>query len=247
MKIKQLFVLAGLVATTCPVVAQKTGHTQNENVPVQAIDQKIRAMYPNTTFRAIRPSVVSGLYEVVMGQNTAYTDSNGRYFVFGRLFDMKEQVDLTAQHQKDQQANLRVDYPSPYFSHAIKTVKGDGSRQLVIFSDPNCQYCKNLEKEIARLENITIYTFLYPVLGEDSKILAISAWCAPDKNSAWSDWMLRQIRPVLTSCVSPINDNTLLGNKLGVSATPTLIAKDGRILLGAASAEKINAWLKEVQ
>jgi thiol:disulfide interchange protein DsbC len=261
MKIKNLLAVAALAALSnlasaagddaatqaATGVAQGVGagaaQAATKDVALQAVAAKFRAMYPNTTFTDIRASGIDGLYELVMGQNVAYTDASGRYFVFGHLFDMKEQVDLTAQRQQEQQAARRVEYPKGLLGNAIKTVKGDGSRQLAVFADPNCGYCKKLEQELTKVENVTIYTFLYPVLGEDSKTLAIATWCAADRSKAWSDWMLNQKRPALVSCVTPINDNTVLGSRLGVTGTPTLIAADGRILPGAAPADKINEWL----
>jgi thiol:disulfide interchange protein DsbC len=244
MKIKSIVVGFATACFFLSTHAQTSEIKTNKN-SIQVIDKKIRAMYPNTKFTDIRPSVLPGLVEIVMGQNIAYTDSQARYFIFGRVFDMKEQVDLTAQRLKEQRANQRVKYPASFLNNAIKTVKGDGSRQLVVFSDPNCPYCKNLERELAKLDNLTVYTFIYPVLGDDSKTLAIATWCAPDKSAAWRDLMLRQIRSILTSCVTPINENVTLGTQLGVTGTPTLIASDGRVLHGAASAEKINEWLGE--
>ena len=47
----------------------------------------------------------------------------------------------------------------------------------------------------------------------------------------------------LQACPNPINENLVLGGSLGVKATPTLIAADGRVLVGAASAEKLEQWL----
>lgn len=238
MKIKKLLAVAALAATACMAYAQSAA-----DPATIAVGEKFRAMYPKTTFNDIRASEVTGLYEVVMGQNIAYTDATGRYFVFGHLFDMKEQVDITAQRQGEQQASRKVEYPAQFLANAIKVVRGDGSRQLVVFSDPNCPYCKKLEQELEKVDNVTVYTFLYPVLGEDSKTLAIATWCAADRAKAWSDMMLRGKRPVLTSCVTPISDNTVLGSRLGVTGTPTLIAVDGRMLPGAAPADKINEWL----
>jgi len=177
----------------------------------------------------------------------AYTDAEARYFVFGHLYDMQQQVDLTAQRLKEQQENQRIAYSVLPLRHAIKTVKGDGSREFAVFSDPNCPYCQKLESEIAGLDNVTVYTFLYPVLGEDSTSLAIAIWCASDPTVAWRDFMLDRTRPALTSCLTPINDNIALGSSLGVNGTPTLIAKDGRVLHGAVNAEKIQAWLGEVK
>lgn len=215
-----------------------------------ALGAKLKAMYPNTSFTGVRPSAIEGIYEVLMGQNVGYTDGGGRFFLFGHLFDMKEQVDLTAQvlgqaAPSKQEVKTSVEYPSEHLANAIKTIKGDGSRQLVVFSDPNCPYCKRLEQELARLTNVTIYTFLYPVLGPDSRSLAIAMWCAPNRAQAFSDFMLKGKRPPMKSCTTPLDDNATLGGRLGVTGTPTMIAADGRFIPGAAPAEKINQWLND--
>lgn len=257
MKIKTILALTalstlhGLAAAqqnAQPLAALPTGAAPNTaataaDPSLQAVAARFRAMYPNTRITEIRASGIDGLYEVAMGQNTAYTDATGHYFVFGHLFDMQAQVDLTAQREREQQNNRRVEYPSALLGNAIKTVKGNGSRQLVVFSDPNCPYCKKLEQELAKVDNVTIYTFLYPILGDDSKTLSIATWCAGDRAQAWSNLMLNQKRPSLLSCTTPISDNTVLGSRLGVTGTPTLIAADGRILPGAAPAGKISEWL----
>lgn len=243
MKIKN--VLKAVLATVAVIGFNLPAHAQVEPSAekVAEINAKFKAMYPNTTITDLRASGVEGLYEVLMGNNVAYTDASGRYFVFGHLFDMAQQVDLTAQRLQERQNNRKVEFPAKHLANAIKTVKGDGSRQLVVFSDPNCGYCKKLEPELAKLDNVTIYTFLYPVLGEDSKTLAIATWCAPNRNRAWTDLMMGQKRPALVSCATPIAENTTLGAGLGITGTPTLITADGRLLPGAASAEKINEWL----
>ncbi|WP_349294221.1 disulfide isomerase DsbC N-terminal domain-containing protein [Herbaspirillum aquaticum] len=122
--------LAMTAVFSMPVLAGVEGTTA-------AVAEKFKAMYPKTTFREIRKSQVAGLYEVVMGDNIAYTDDSGRYFIFGHLFDMQQQVDLTAQSKLESQ---RVEWPGQYLGQAIKTVRGDGSRGLVVFSDPDCPY-----------------------------------------------------------------------------------------------------------
>lgn len=216
------------------------GHAVAGNEAPASIVEKFKTMYPNTTFKEIRKSQVSGLYEVVMGSNIAYTDDTGRYFIFGHLFDMQEQVDLTAQRQLDTQ---KTEFPSKYLGNAIKTVKGNGKRVVAVFADPNCHYCKELEGELARLDNVTIYTFLYPVLGDDSATKAKAIWCAADRAKAWTNQMVAGKGPKLVSCDNPVNDNLTLGSRLGVTGTPTLIAIDGRVLPGSAPAEKIDQWL----
>lgn len=232
--IKRALTLALAAALAVPAFAQ-------DDAPAPIVE-KLNAMYPKTTFKEIRKSQVSGLYEVVMGDNIAYTDDSGRYFIFGHLFDMKEQVDITAQRKID---SKKVEFPAQHLANAIKTVKGDGSRALAVFSDPDCPYCKQLEGELARLDNVTIYTFLYPLesLHPEAKTKAISVWCAPNKAKAWSELMLAGKNPKLVACNNPVNDNLVLGSGLGVVGTPTLIAADGRLLPGAAPAEKIDQWL----
>lgn len=232
--IKCALTLALAAALSIPAFAQ-------DEAPASVVE-KFKTMYPKTTFKEIRKSQVSGLYEVVMGENIAYTDESGRYFIFGHLFDMQQQVDLTAQRKLD---SKKTEYPAQYLAQAIKAVKGDGSRSVAVFSDPDCPYCKQLEGELARLDNVTVYTFLYPLesLHPEAKTKAVSVWCAPNKAKAWSELMLAGKKPKLVACNNPVNDNLVLGSRLGVVGTPTLIAADGRILRGSAPAEKIDQWL----
>jgi len=214
---------------------------QDNPAPQEVVD-KFKAMYPNTTIKEVRKSQLAGLYEVVMGNNVAYTDASGRFFLFGHLFDMQQQVDLTAQRRLTAR---KAEFPRQFLGNAIKTVKGNGSRVVAIFSDPDCQYCRKLEGELARLDNVTIYTFLYPLeqLHPEAKTKAIAVWCAPDRTTAWTDAVMTGRTPKLVACENPVNDNLVLGSRLGVTGTPTLIAADGRVMPGAAPAEQIDRWL----
>lgn len=222
------------------VIALAT-HSALADDAAQIMD-RLKATYPNTRIQEVRPSTLPGLFEVVMGDNIAYTDATGRYFIFGHLFDMKEQVDMTAQRKLD---TKKAEFPAAFLANAIKVVKGDGSRKLAVFSDPDCPYCKRLEGELAKLDNVTVYTFLYPLesLHPEAKTKAVSVWCARDRGKAWTDLMLTGQAPKLVACTNPLNDNLVLGSRLGVVGTPTLIAADGRVLPGAAPAAKIDQWL----
>ncbi len=208
------------------------------------VAEQLKANYPRTSFKAVRKAEIAGLYEVVMGDNIAYTDETARYFLFGHLFDMKEQVDLTAQRR---QAEIRVEFPVHFLDNALVTVKGNGRRRLAVFSDPDCPYCRRLEAELARLDNVTLYTFLYPIgsLHPEARDKAISIWCAPDRNRAWSAWMLEGTTPTPAVCPHPVDDNHTLGAQMGIVGTPTLIAEDGRIHSGFAPADKIVEWVKQ--
>lgn len=240
--IKRAIGAAILAAMALTSYADQPAAAGNSDQAVQKVGDKFKAMYPNTRFSAIRKAQVAGLYEVGMGDNVAYTDEAGRYFIFGHLFDMKEQVDITAQRKLD---SHNVEFPSQFLANAIKTVKGDGSRVLAVFSDPDCPYCKRLEGELARMDNVTIYTFLYPLesLHPEAKTKSVAVWCSPDRQLAWTQAVLTGTVPKLVACNNPVNDNLVLGSALGVVGTPTLIAMDGRILPGAVPAEKLDQWL----
>jgi thiol:disulfide interchange protein DsbC len=217
-------------------------YAQQQNDAPQDIAAKFKAQYPNTNFSQIRKAPVAGLYEVVMGDNVAYTDEAGRFFIFGHLFDMKEQVDITAQRKLDAK---KSEFPSQFLANAIKTVKGDGSRVVAVFSDPDCPYCKKMEAELARLDNLTVYTFLYPLesIHPEAKTKSVSIWCSSDRQKAWAQAVLTGTVSKLVACNNPVNDNLVLGSRLGVVGTPTLIAVDGRVLPGAVPAEKLDQWL----
>lgn len=235
-----------LITTALLAVLTLSGTAQAENAPAppdtSEIAAQLQGMYPKTRFSGVRRSPVAGLYEVTMGDNVAYTDVQGRYFIFGHLYDMKEQLDLTAQTSV---AAKRVAFPSSFLNNAIKVVKGDGSRVVAVFSDPDCPYCRRLEGELAKLDNITVYTFLFPLESQhpESKSKSIAVWCAADRQSAWRQAIQTDTIPRLAACANPINDNLVLGSALGVFGTPTLIAMDGRVLPGAASADRIDQWL----
>ena len=234
MMIKRTLTMAVLAAMTLSTFAQDEQATDDS--ATRQIAERFKAMYPRTNFREVRKAQVKGLYEVVMGDNIAYTDEAGRYFIFGHLFDLQEQVDLTAQRRVEAR---KADFPTPFLQNAIKTVKGNGARVVAIFSDPDCLYCRQLEGELARLDNVTIYTFLYPLesLHPEAKTKAVAVWCASDRQAAWTQTVLTGTPPKLVACTNPVNDNLVLGSRLGIVGTPTLIAFDGRVLPGAAPAD----------
>ena len=147
-----------------------------------ALLQKLKELYPATRFTNVTGTPIDGVYEVVMGQNIAYVGGDGRHFLFGHLYDMRTQQDLTAaEHgqRDDVSAETRqVNFATLPLSDAVKTVKGDGSRVLAVLSDPRCPYCKALDEELAKLNNVTVYTFLLPWLSPESRPAAAAIWAA---------------------------------------------------------------------
>jgi thiol:disulfide interchange protein DsbC len=229
--------------TTCLSVSALAQPSQPPTTPeLTSLIGRLQALYPSTRFGEIRPTPWPGVFEVAMGANLAYVDASGQYFLFGHLYDMKAQRDLTAE-RKDTLA--RIDFNALPLADAIKDVRGRGSRALAIFSDPDCPHCRRLEAELKGLSDVTIHTFLMPIasLHPQARAKAIAVWCAKDRLGAWQALMTRDQVPPSADCAHPVDRNVALAERLGVTGTPTLVAADGRVLPGAASAEQINAWL----
>ena len=205
--------------------------------------RRLQTQYPSTKITVVRESPVKGLYEVVMGRNVAYTDDSGRYLVFGHLYDMKAQQDLTAGVLDDLN---RVDVSTLPLADAIKIVRGKGERKLFVFSDPDCPYCKQLETELAKLDNVTVYTFMMPLesLHPNAKAHTRAIWCAPDKAKAWQTFMSTgKLFPGATTCEPPTERVLALAERMGVNGTPTLIFSNGQMAAGALPAADIERRL----
>lgn len=230
-----------LLGASCTLPLPATAQTATAPT-ANSIAERLQSLYPATRFGAVNTTPWPGVFEVVMGANLAYVDESGQYFLFGHLFDMKAQRDLTAE-RKD--AQTRVDFAALPLTDAVKDVRGNGTRTLAIFSDPDCPYCLKLETEIKSLTDVTIYTFLMPIasLHPGARNKAIAVWCSRDRLAAWHALMLRDETSPARECSHPVDRNIALGERLGISGTPTLVAADGRILPGAASSAQIEAWL----
>jgi thiol:disulfide interchange protein DsbC len=227
-------------AFTLPCAAQSP--TQSTPATPSAITERLQGLYPATRFGPVNPTPWPGVFEVVMGANLAYVDASGQFFLFGHLYDMKAQRDLTAE-RKD--TLTRVDFASLPLADAVKEVRGSGARVLAIFSDPDCPYCRRLETEMQRMSDVTLYTFLMPIasLHPEARSKAIAVWCAEDQIEAWHALMWRNEPIAAEECPHPVDRNVALGERLGITGTPTLVAIDGRVLRGAASTAQIEAWL----
>ncbi|QET03531.1 DsbC family protein [Cupriavidus pauculus] len=182
--------------------------------------------------RSVTKTPVPGLYEVSLGSQVVYTDATGRYILNGELIDTKTSTNLT----EERVAELnRIKWSDLPLSRAVKWSKGDGSRTIAVFSDPNCPYCKRIEQTFQQMDNITVYTFLYPVLSPDSTQKSKQIWCASDRSKAWRDWMLNHVAVTGKSdCKNPIDDNLKLGQSMNVTGTPAVFFTDGSRIPGAA-------------
>jgi len=190
----------------------------------------------------IAKSPVPGLYEVrINGFEIFYTDEQGNYLLQGNLIDVKERRNLT----EERVAKLtEVAFDKLPSKDAIKIVRGNGKRQLAVFADPNCGYCKQFERDMTKVDNVTIQLFLYPVLGPDSVVKARNIWCAKDKTKAWNDWMQRGVVPEAGECdTAALTRNREFGQKYNVTGTPTLFFSDGTRAPGAMPAAQVEKQL----
>jgi thiol:disulfide interchange protein DsbC len=194
------------------------------------IKDRFQKRFPEIDVAGVRPTKYAGLYEVQIGKSVVYTDASVDYVLQGSLIDTETRVDVTA-------ARLRklseVPFASLPLDLAIKQVKGDGSRKMAIFEDPNCGYCKQFHHTLQQVDNTTVYTFLFPVLTPDSAVKARDVWCSSNPARTWSDWMVGGKVPATAKCDTPIKTILALGRKLDVQGTPAIIFSDGSRVNGA--------------
>jgi thiol:disulfide interchange protein DsbC len=213
----------------------------------QAMLAKLKALYPAVTITDVLPSPIPGLFEIRMGKNVAFTNDEGRYLLFGAIFDSITKTVLTQLPAvSDDASTANVSFPSEYLSQSIRTVRGDGSRVIAVFSDPKCAYCKQLEAELKKLNNVTIYTFLFPVLGEESAKIASQVWCANNRENAWLGYMSTGKVASGRACDNPIQKNLTLGQRLGIQGTPMIIASSGAAQAGFKTARELDGWLNDI-
>ena len=125
-------------------------------------------------------------------------------------------------------------------------MRGNGKRKLAVFEDPNCGYCKRFERDLQKVDNVTIHMFLYPILGPESVEKSKNIWCAKDKQKAWMDWMVRDVAPAAAKCdTAAITRNVEIGRKYKITGTPTLLFADGSRVPGAIGAAQVEKKLTE--
>jgi len=186
-----------------------------------------------------------GLYEIISGGNAYYTDENVRHLIFGHLLDPVARKDMTKATLDKLSASRLSSLP---FNQAIVSGDKNAKKSIIVFTDPDCPYCRRLEPELVKLTGVKIYTFLFPLTQLHPRAMAHSQsiWCAPDKTAKLHDVMLNNADPTPpASCNAPIASNIALGQRLGVTGTPTVFRMDGERWGGAATASQMQAWLEE--
>lgn len=206
-----------------------------------SVKKAVEAAYPKFKVESVSKTPYAGLYEVFMGGQIIYTDEKMTFLIAeGRLVDPKTKKDITGERMEEL---TKIDFNSLPLEQAIKVVKGNGSRKLVVFSDVDCPYCKRLEQnELTNIADVTIYTFLYPIeqLHPDAASKSKLIWCANNRVKAWEDWIFNnQLPKSAGTCEVPLEKIGQLAKKIGVTSTPTLIFSDGKRMLGAQPYKEI--------
>ena len=230
------FALVALALTFCAVARA------DEN----AVRQAFQAKFPKVPIESVTRTPFAGVYEVVMDGQIFYTDEKASYLFSGNLLDIRsgDPRNLT----QEAGAKLAATALTKSTESAVKRVKGTGKRVIYTFEDPNCSYCRELQKELAKLNNVTIYTFLWPILSNDSVDKSKAIWCSKDRAKAWDDAMLRGTMPSgRRDCDTPFEKNAQLAQRFGIRGTPGVYLANGQQIGGYVSADKIEAALASVR
>jgi thiol:disulfide interchange protein DsbC len=236
MKLAKISLLALLAALSLSAFAQEATIRKNlaERLPkLPAIDEITKTPMP-------------GLYEVRINHSDIfYTDEKGDFLIQGSLIDTKAQRDLTEQRVEKLTAIAFKDLP---LKDAFTIVRGDGKRKMAVFEDPNCGYCKRFERDLVKIDNVTVHVFLYPILSADSGEKSRNIWCAKDKGKAFLDWMVKDVTPSDAKCdAAAVARNFEFGKKARITGTPTIIFADGSRVPGAIGADRVEKLLAEAK
>ena len=203
--------------------------------------ERLKKTYPNIAFTKVAATEAPGIYEAAFGTDVLYTESTGTYF-FPTMFNMKTQRNFGDERRAEL---AMVDFSTLPLGDAIKMVSGDGSREMAVFADPNCGYCKKLEEQLAKLNNVTVYVFPVGILGPDSVVKVENVMCAKgNQGKAWNDWMMKGAIPQTIACGSKVSErNFALFRKLGFQGTPAMAFKNGKVIKGYGELAKIETML----
>ena len=210
-----------------------------------SVKAALQKKYPNQIqIESVTKTPLPGIYEVYADGQIHYTDEKASFlFLNAQMVDTDKKINLTEERMSKLTA---IKFDSLPLNLAFKRVKGNGSRKLAVFSDPDCPYCKRVEGDLAKLDNVTIYTFLYPIdaLHPQAREKAKRIWCSTNRLKAWDDALLRDVMPsAAPNCDNPVDKTVEFGNKYKVNGTPTLVFIDGTRIPGAISSDQIEQKL----
>lgn len=227
-------VLAGLLLAGSAALAQEA-----------AIRKALTEKLPNLPkIDEISKTAIPGIFEVRFGgTEIIYTDAEGRFLLQGSLIDTKTMTNVTEERIEKLTA---VAFSALPMKDAVVIKQGSGARKLAVFVDPNCGYCKRFERDLASIKDVTVYTFLMPILGPDSAAKSKDIWCSKDAAKTWRAWMIDGVTPpkAMDKCdVAALDRNVEFGKKYRINGTPALVFEDGTRKPGALPAKVVEDLL----
>jgi thiol:disulfide interchange protein DsbC len=205
----------------------------------------LQGRFPDIQVESVNRTPFSGLYEVVLGGRVLYTDEKASYIFFGSLLDVRGSGERDLTRERVSQLNAQALRKAT--DNAIKRVRGNGKRVIYSFEDPNCGYCREFQKELQKINDVTVYTFLWPILSPDSVEKSRAVWCSKDRAKAWDDLMLRGVVPQAAKCDAPLERNIELAQRFGARGTPAVFLADGTVIGGYLPADKLEQALNSVK
>ena len=232
---RQKLAAALILALSLPAFADETAVRR-------MMQEKLRG---GGQIESVQKAPFGELYEVVVrspdGLQIFYADSGANVLIAGQMIDAKTGRNLTEERQRKLNT---VKWSSLPFDDAVTTTRGTGRRKIAVFSDPNCPYCKRFEKDLAKLDDLTVHIFLYPVIRPESVAQTKAVWCSRDRAKAWNDLMLRDVQPTAKpDCDTPVEKLVALGRKLGANSTPTWFLENGERYQGALPLDEVTRLL----
>lgn len=244
--------IAGVASAQAPVPSGSAPAASSvapaSSPDVAALRKLLLERFPGAEIGAItKTAYLGGLYEVQFDDRLVYTDAKANHVLVGAMWDAVAKTNLT----EDRLRKLnRIAVNTLPLELAIKKVKGNGERKLVVFSDADCPFCHKLEAEMKGLDNVTVYTFLFPIdqLHPQAAQKSKQIWCSADPTKAWDDYFVTgKVPDNKGDCRNPVAATQALGQKLRISATPTMILADGTVLPGALPLDRLEAEMKQAE
>ncbi len=238
------FPVPSLIRPLCLALA--LGSTAVAHAEESEVKKSMEAFIGAPAVESVKLTEYGNLYEIVLKNGQlVYTDAKNSFIIDGSIIDTATRRDVTQARMNQLAA---IDFSKLPLDQAVKLVKGKGTRVIATFEDPNCGYCKRLGKELAEMDDITVYTFLYPILSEDSRAKSDNIWCAKDQGKAWTDWVVNGKTPAEASCdTATVARNVELGQSLRINGTPTIFLADGTRIGGYVPRAELEKALAAVK
>jgi thiol:disulfide interchange protein DsbC len=231
---------------TVVLVVFATSAWGNEAQIRKALEPKLRG----AKIEGVQAAPVPGLWEVRFrtadgSQRLIYTDAAGAYVIQGNIYDVRTDRDLTEERMRKLNA---IKFEQLPLDLAVKIQRGNGKRVLAMFSDPYCPACRQFERALAEVDDVTVYVFMYPVIRPENADHSKAVWCSSDRGKAWLE-LAAGPRPKVPEagarCANPVDKVLEAGRKLGVNSTPTLFLANGERLSGGLAADDLKDLLDQ--